>query len=180
VLGSAEAKDIETLPGFSGNRIELWRMRVHVSIVVKIHQIWPESQASLMDAMVLGEGSFLHNATRTEYQRSGTYHVLVVSGMNLSILALAIFWTLRRFRLDPALAAIATVIASFAYAFVVGVGPPVWRAAFMLATYLGSRLLYRDRNMMNAIGVAAIAVLIADPNALFGASFTFRKPSEPE
>jgi competence protein ComEC len=93
VLGSAEAKDIERLPGFSGSRIQLWRTRVHASIIAKIHQLWPASQASLMDAMVLGEESFLRNATRTEYQRSGTYHVLVVSGMNLSILAFAIFWT---------------------------------------------------------------------------------------
>jgi competence protein ComEC len=124
-----------------------------------------------MDAMVLGEESFLQNATRTEYQRSGTYHVLFVSGMNLSILAFAIFWTLRQFRVDPAVAAITTVAVSFAYAFVVGVGPPVWRAALMLATYLGARLLYRERNMMNAIGAAALGILIADPHALFGASF---------
>jgi competence protein ComEC len=171
VLGSAEAEDIERLPGFSGSRIQLWRTRVHASIIAKIHQLWPASQASLMDAMVLGEESFLRNATRTEYQRSGTYHVLVVSGMNLSILAFAIFWTLRQFRVDPAVAAIATVVVSFAYAFVVGVGPPVWRAALMLATYLGARLLYRGRNMMNAIGAAALGVLIADPRALFGASF---------
>jgi competence protein ComEC len=171
VLGSAEAKDIERLPGFSGSRIQFWRMRVHASIVAKIHQLWPASQASLMDAMVLGEETFLRNATRTEYQRSGTYHVLVVSGMNLSILAVAFFWTLRQFRVDPALAAIATVVVSFGYAFVVGVGPPVWRAALMLATYLGARLLYRERNMMNAIGAAALGVLIADPHALFGASF---------
>jgi competence protein ComEC len=171
VLGSAKATDIERLPGFSGSRIELWRTRVHSSIVAKIHQLWPASQASLMDAMVLGEESFLRNATRTEYQRSGTYHVLVVSGMNLSILAFAIFWTLRQFRLDPAVAAITTVMVSFAYAFVVGVGPPVWRAALMLATYLGARLLYRGRNMMNAIGAAALGILIADPHALFGASF---------
>ena len=171
VLGSAEAKDMERLPGFSGSRIQLWRTRVHASIVSKIHQLYPASQASLMDAMVLGEESFLRNATRTEYQRSGTYHVLVVSGMNLSILAVAIFWTLRQFRVDPALAAITTVVVSFAYAFVVGVGPPVWRAALMLATYLGARLLYRERNMMNAIGAAALGVLIADPRALFGASF---------
>ena len=171
VLGSAEAKDIARLPGFSGSRIELWRTRVHSSIVAKIHQLWPAPQAALMDAMVLGEESFLGNATRTEYQRSGTYHVLVVSGVNLSILALAIFWTLRQFRVDPALAAIATVVVSFAYAFVVGVGPPVWRAALMLATYLGARLLYRERNMMNAIGAAALGILIADPHALFGASF---------
>jgi competence protein ComEC len=171
VLGSAEATDIERLPGFSGSRIELWRTRVHASIVAKIHQLWPAPQASLMDAMVLGEESFLRNATRTEYQRSGTYHVLVVSGMNLSILAFAIFWALRQFRVDPAVAAITTVVVSFAYAFVVGVGPPVWRAALMLATYLGARLLYRERNMMNAIGAAALGVLIADPRALFGASF---------
>ncbi len=171
VLGSAEAKDVARLPGFSGSRIEFWRTRVHSSIVAKIHQMWPASQASLMDAMVLGEESFLRNATRTEYQRSGTYHVLVVSGMNLSILAVAIFWALRQLRVDPAVAAIATVVVSFAYAFVVGVGPPVWRAALMLATYLGARLLYRERNMMNAIGAAALGILIADPQALFGASF---------
>ncbi|MGB9203080.1 MAG: ComEC/Rec2 family competence protein [Terriglobales bacterium] len=171
VLGSAEAKDLERLPGVSGSRIQLWRTRVHASIIAKIHQLWPASQAELMDAMVLGEESFLRNATRTEYQRSGTYHVLVVSGMNLSILAFAIFWALRQFRVDPALAAITTVVVSFCYAFVVGVGPPVWRAALMLATYLGARLLYRGRNMMNAIGAAALGVLIADPHALFGASF---------
>jgi competence protein ComEC len=171
VLGSAKAEDIERLPGFSGSRIQLWRTRVHASIIAKIHQLWPASQAELMDAMVLGEESFLRNATRTEYQRSGTYHVLVVSGMNLSILAVAIFWTLRQFRVDPAAAAVTTVVVSFAYAFIVGVGPPVWRAALMLATYLGARLLYRERNMMNAIGAAALGVLIADPHALFGASF---------
>ncbi len=171
VLGSAEATDIERLPGFSGSRIEFWRMRVHASIIAKIHQLWPAPQAPLMDAMVLGEESFLRNATRTEYQRSGTYHVLVVSGMNLSILAFAVFWVLRQFHVDPAVAAITTVVVSFAYAFVVGVGPPVWRASLMLATYLGARLLYRERNMMNAIGAAALGVLIVDPRALFGASF---------
>lgn len=171
VLGSAQAQQIERLAGFSGSRIELWRTRVHASIVARIHQLWPAGEASLMDAMVLGEDSFLRNATRTEFQRSGTYHVLVVSGMNLSILAVAIFWTLRQFRLDPALAAITTVVVSFAYALVVGVGAPVWRAALMLAIYLGARLLYRERNMLNAIGAAALGVLIADPHSLFGASF---------
>lgn len=170
-LGSAQVAAVERLPGFSGNRIALWRARVHASIIAKIHELWAPSQATLMDAMVLGEESFLRNATRTEFQRSGTYHLLVVSGMNLSILAFAIFWTLRQFRLDPAVAALTTVVISFAYAFVVGVGPPVWRAALMLAVYLGARLLYRDRNMLNAIGAAAIGVLIADPDAVFGASF---------
>jgi len=171
VLGSAREEQVEKLPGFAGSRIELWRTRLHAGIVGKIHELWPPPQAALMDAMVLGEDAFLRNATRTEFQRSGTYHVLVVSGMNLSILAFVIFWSLRQFRLDPALAAITTVAVSFAYAFVTGVGPPVWRAALMLAIYLGARLLYRARNMLNAIGAAALGVLVVDPGALLGASF---------
>ncbi len=170
-LASAEASEVTRLPGFFGSRMERWRTGVHSSIVGKIHELWPASQASLMDAMVLGEESFLSNATRTEYQRSGTYHVLVVSGMNLSILAAAIFWVLRQFRLGPAVAGMLTVGVAFGYACVVGVGPPVWRAALMLATYLGARLVHRERNMMNAIGAAALAILILNPRALLGASF---------
>ena len=171
LLGSARAESVERLPGFSGSWVELWRTRIHASLVAKIHVLWPARQAALMDAMVLGEDAFLRAGTRVEFQRSGTYHILVVSGMNLSILAFVIFWTLRQFRLDPALAGIATVIVSFAYAFVTGVGPPVWRAALMLALFLGARLVYRERSMMNAIGAAALGVLIVDPRALLGASF---------
>jgi len=171
VLGSAHAADVEALPGAAGSRIELWRARMHASLVEKIHQLWPPQQAALMDAMALGEDAFLEGGTRTEFQRSGTYHVLVVSGMNLSILAFVIFWTLRQLRLDPALASLVTVVASFAYAFVTGVGPPVWRAAWMLTIYLGARFLYRERSMLNAVGAAALGVLIVDPSALFGASF---------
>jgi hypothetical protein len=51
-----------------------------------------------MDAMVIGEDAFINRPTRTDFQRSGTYHVLVVSGMNVSILALVTFWFLRRLR----------------------------------------------------------------------------------
>jgi competence protein ComEC len=71
VLGSAQVQQIERLPGFSGSRIELWRTRVHASIVAKIHQLWPAREASLMDAMVLGEDSFLRNATERNSSARG-------------------------------------------------------------------------------------------------------------
>ena len=51
------------------------------------------------------------------------------------------------------------------------IGPPVWRAALMFAVYLATRLLYRNRAMLNALGAAALTLLIVDPEALFGASF---------
>jgi competence protein ComEC len=121
--------------------------------------------------MVLGEDGFLGQDSRVEFQRSGTYHVLVVSGMNVAILAFVVFWILSRMRVSNIVAAAVTVALSVAYAFLTDVGSPIWRATLMLAIYLGARLLYRERSMLNAIGAAALAVMIADPKALLGASF---------
>ena len=124
-----------------------------------------------MDAMVIGEEAFINRPTRVDFQRSGTYHVLVVSGMNVSILALVTFWFLRRMRVSDLLAGVITVALMMSYAWLTALGAPVWRATLMLALYLGARLLYREKSMLNAIGAAALGLMIVNPNILFGASF---------
>jgi competence protein ComEC len=170
-LGSAKAEDVELLPGVSGGRIARWRSRLHRSVVAKVHRLWPPREAALIDAMIIGEEAFIDRDTRTDFQRSGTYHVLVVSGMNVSILAFVVFWTLRRLRLGEIPATVTTVAMCIGYAFITEVGAPVWRATLMCAVYLSTRLLYRDRAMLNAIGAAALAVLIFDPRQLMTPSF---------
>ncbi len=170
-LGSVKAEDVSMRPGFSGSRIELWRTRIHSSILAKIHALWPPPQAALLDAMVIGEDAFIDRDTRIDFQRSGTYHILVVSGMNVTILALVVFFVLRRMRLGDAPATVLTILFCVAYAFLTDVGSPVWRATLMCAIYLSTRLLYRDRDMLNALGTAALALLVFDPRQLFAASF---------
>jgi competence protein ComEC len=171
VLGSTQAAKIEVLPGFSGSRMAGWRDRIHHNIVRKIHALWTADDAALMDAAVIGESAFLTPETKTDFQRSGTYHILVVSGMNVSILAFVVFWVMRRFRLGDIMASVLTVLLCAGYAFVTDVGPPVWRAVLMLTVYLGVRLLYRERSMLNALGAAALALMVADPKVFLGASF---------
>jgi competence protein ComEC len=170
-LGSAKAEDIDVLPGFAGNRLELWRTRIHSSIIAKVHALWSPPEAALIDAMVIGEEAFIDRDTRVDFQRSGTYHILVVSGMNVTILAFVAFWTLRRLRLSDVPATLLTILFCIAYAFLTEVGAPVWRATLMCAIYLSTRLLYRDRAMVNALGAAALGLLVFDPRQLFTASF---------
>jgi competence protein ComEC len=170
-LGSAKAEDVQVLPGFAGSRVELWRTRIHSSIIAKVHALWRPPQAALIDAMVIGEEAFIDRDTRVDFQRSGTYHILVVSGMNVTILAFVAFWTLRRMRFADIPATLLTILLCVAYAFLTEVGAPVWRATLMCAIYLGTRLLYRDRAMINALGAAALGLLVFDPRQLFTASF---------
>jgi competence protein ComEC len=170
-LASAKAEEVELLPGFVGSRIERWRTRIHSSIIAQVHALWPPPQAALIDAMVIGEEAFIDRDTRVDFQRSGTYHILVVSGMNVTILAFVAFWTLRRLHLGEIPATLLTILFCVAYAFLTAVGAPAWRATLMCALYLGTRLLYRGRAMLNALGTAALALLIFDPRQLFTASF---------
>jgi competence protein ComEC len=170
-LGSTKAENVELLPGFAGSRAELWRTRIHRSILDKIHALWPVDKAALVDAMLLGEESFMGREMLTEFQRTGTYHVLVVSGLKVGILSLVTFWLLHRLRVGDVLASLVAVLLTVAYAILSDVGAPVWRATLMLALYLAARLLYRQRATLNTIGAAALVLLILDPAALFGASF---------
>jgi len=170
-LASTKAENVELLPGFVGNRIERGRTRIHRSVIAKVHELWRPREAALIDAVVIGEEAFIDRDTRIDFQRSGTYHILVVSGMNISILAFVVFWMLRRMRVADVPATLLTILFCFAYAFLTEVGAPVWRATLMCTIYLGTRLLYRDRAMVNALGAAALGLLIFDPRQLFTASF---------
>jgi competence protein ComEC len=170
-LGTGKAGQVELLPGFVGSRFERSRQQIHENIVQKIHALWSPQHAALLDAMVIGDDAFLNRDTRLDFQRSGTYHILVVSGMNLSILAFVVFWTLRRLRANEVLAGSLTVVLSAAYALLTNVGAPIWRAVLMLTIVLGARFMYRQRSMLNAIGGAALVLMLVDPAAVFGASF---------
>lgn len=170
-LGSANQASVQVLPGFSGNRSADWRNRLRRSVLAQVHALWPPPQAALMDAMVIGEDAFIDRDTRVNFQRSGTYHILVVSGMNLGILAFVVFWLLRRLRIGDLWASIATALLGFGYAYLCDWGAPIVRSALMLLFYLLTRLLYRDRAPVNAVAGAALGILILEPRALLDPSF---------
>jgi competence protein ComEC len=170
-LGSVKTVRVELLTGCFGNRAELWRTRIHRSIIEKVHSLWGPAQAGLVDAMVIGEDAFISRDLRVDFQRSGTYHVLVVSGMNVGILAFVTCWILRRLGVSDLVASLVTVLLAIAYALLTDVGAPIWRATLMLALYLGARLLYREKSMLNAIGAAGLGLLVVNPQVLFGPSF---------
>jgi competence protein ComEC len=171
LTSSAHAADVEILPGFSGSRVGLWRTRVRRSALAHIAQLWPGERGALMQAALIGGRAFFGRDIKTDFQRTGTYHILVVSGINVGILAFAVFWALRRLPFGETWATVLTILLSWGYAFVADLGAPIVRATITLNIYLITRLLFRDRAGLNALGIAALGILLANPRALFEASF---------
>jgi competence protein ComEC len=172
-LASVKSEDMEVLPGTSGSRLGFWRSRVRNSILQTIHQsgLWSREDAAIFAAMIMGDDSLLLRNVREEFQQTGVYHLLVVSGMNVALLAFALFWLARRLRLPEWPASLLTIVLSIFYAYIAGMGVPIMRAVLMLSVFLVARLLYRDRSGLNATGFAALAVLTLSPMALFEPGF---------
>jgi competence protein ComEC len=130
-----------------------------------------EDDAVMLAAMVTGDRTYLTHSLRVGFERTGSFHMLVVSGFHLAIVAGCIFWVAKKLRLPRVPATLVTIIASFAYALFTGFATPVERSLFMVTVYLLGRLVYRERNTMNTIGFAALCLLAASPRSLFDSSF---------
>ena len=171
LTGSSRASSVEVLPGFAGSRIGLWRSAARRSVLAHIMQLWPGERGALMQAMLIGGRAFFGRDIKTEFQRTGTYHILVVSGINVGILAFAVFWALRKLPFGETWATILTILLSWGYAFLADLGSPIVRATITLEIYLVTRLLFRDRAALNGLGIAALGILLVNPRTLFEASF---------
>jgi competence protein ComEC len=87
-----------------GTRLGRWRAQVRGSLLAHILRLQSDSapkwsflaisrtDAGLLAAMILGERSLLDQRVKRDFQRTGSYHLLVVSGMAVAILAFAVFW----------------------------------------------------------------------------------------
>ena len=127
--------------------------------------------AGMLNAMLFGDRAGLNKTQRLGFERTGSFHLFVVSGMHVALLAGIVFWLARRLKLRDWLSTVVTIALTFGYALLTGFGAPVQRALFMTAVFLLARLLSRERNVLNALGAAALGVLVWSPNALFEASF---------
>ncbi|MGH9601570.1 MAG: ComEC/Rec2 family competence protein [Terriglobales bacterium] len=170
-LASANAKEVEPLSGFVGSRVDAALASLRRNLQRRIQSLWNPEDAALLSAMLFGERVSIGRSQRLDFQRTGTYHILVVSGMNVGILALVVFWVMRRLRASDALTTLAALATCALYAALTDQGVSVQRATLMLVLYLGARFFYRGRALLNSTGAAALVLLLVDPAALFDAGF---------
>ncbi len=129
-----------------------------------------EDDAAMLSAMVAGDRTYLTHGLRVGFERTGSFHMLVVSGFHLAIVAGCIFWIARRLRAPRVAATLVTIAASFGYALFTGFAAPVQRSLWMVTLYLLGRLVYRERSPLNTIGFAALCLLVVSPRRLFDSS----------
>lgn len=121
-------------------------------------------------AMTLGDKSQLDTTLKETYAIAGAAHILALSGLHLMIIYafITLFTGWWRFRI---LSQVLTVLAIWAFAFLVGLSPSVVRAAFMISVYALLSLGHRERMSVNTLAFTAIVMLVINPFALYDIGF---------
>ncbi len=146
----------------------------------------PRREAGILKAMVLGQRWGVEPTDRTNFIRSGIAHLLAISGLHVGFVALASYYIIHLLLKGIMLlaiiwkgvafparrwAALATILPVTAYAAMVGDRPSAIRAAIMVVTYMGARFFCRDKNLYNALALAALIILIWKPLSILELGF---------
>jgi competence protein ComEC len=129
------------------------------------------ADAAMLTALLTGDRIWLTRSLRIGFERTGSFHLVVVSGLHLAIVAGCVFAFARRLRWNRHFATAFTIASAFGYALFTGFGLPVQRSFWMVTLYLLGRLLYRHRSPLNVIGFAVLCLAVVSPRSIFDASF---------
>lgn len=156
----------------AGPRFDRGLFALRSRLAESLEAALPEPQSGLAKAILLGIRSDMPESLEEDFNRSGTTHLLAISGQNVSILLAAVLLfgvtLLHRSRRSVYLAALALV---WGYALLAGLPPSAFRAAVMGSLYIGAMLLGRQRHGLESLLLSAVVITLFAPSALWQVSF---------
>jgi competence protein ComEC len=164
--------EITLVAAGQGSRAMELIYRLRGSMSQSLTRALPEPQCSFATAMLLGQRGLLPPEIRENFRRTGTAHVLAISGLHVAIVAGIVLsagvWAFGRQRPTYLILALAVI---WLYALLSGMRPPVIRAAIMGSLWFYADWIGRLRSAFTALAFAAAIMLAANPMLLGDVAF---------
>jgi competence protein ComEC len=165
------------------NRFDRWRGSIRLAAIQSLSQ----PALGLYLGIIIGERGYLDPELRDPFMVTGTVHLLSISGSHLGLVAFLMFILVKRTlvmllpaawllalsrRITPTrLAAVTTVVPVTAYACLAGAELATVRSLMMVLVALIAKWFGHEQHMFHALSVAAVAMLLHDPQAIYDISF---------
>ncbi len=143
--------------------LRVWPVYVAQAIKDSVQAIFPADVSALITALLTGDKTNLSDSAYTALQRSGTAHIVAVSGLHLSFFAgfLALF-----FRQRSKLGAGLTILLVLLFTAVAGFTPSVVRAAVMIIMTVLAPLLGRESDPPTTLSAALLLLVACNPYSI--------------
>lgn len=126
----------------------------------------PEN-SNLAAAILLGLRDGLDRDDIDAWRRTGTVHMLAISGLHLGILAGILMFIALRLPLPRVISLGAVALFVTFYMLATDARPPIVRATILVVIACLAQILYRRTVSINTLAAAALVLLIVNPSELF-------------
>ncbi len=176
-----DAKKIVILRENQGNIFKQRLERFRSSLKKFIMENSPSPEGEIIQAMILGDQKEIPKEVMENFNRTGTTHIIAISGFNIGIIAFLSFivikiimksspYLLLRFNIVK-VSTIVAIVPVIIYTFIAGGGISVVRATIMAITFMIAIICVKDRDLYNSLLLAALVILAISPPSLFDISF---------
>ncbi|MBN2831616.1 MAG: ComEC/Rec2 family competence protein [Candidatus Omnitrophica bacterium] len=145
------------------------------SLKDRMEMVFKECLSSLSaiinNAMILGEKKRIPAVVYDSMVKSGTVHIMVVSGFHVGVVAFISGVSLKILRIPRKIRYGGIILCLIIYCLVTGVSTPVLRATVMGIFIATGYFMQRDSDITNSFFLAALFILIINPKDLFSISF---------
>jgi len=135
-----------------------------------LNRLFPQPEAALLNGILLGYESDLPDPLSDAFKKTGTAHIIAISGFNMAILAGLVITFLNK-RLPLRFTALVAVLVLAYYTILVGGSPSVVRAAIMAMLGLGGRLVGRRQTGIVSLLFSAAVMCLFNPDLPWSVSF---------
>ena len=130
----------------------------------------PDESGALLTGLLIGDKTLIADETLESFTAIGSYHLLAVSGLHITVWAGFVYSLLNAFRLKKKLCYILSIFFILFFMALTGFNPPVVRAGIlMIFVFLGA-LSGKEADNLNSIGFAVTLMLLINPYASFSKS----------
>lgn len=127
--------------------------------------------ASLCQALILGDKSGMEDDLYDDVKASGLAHVLAVSGLHITALATAVFWLLKKLKLNQKASFLAVAAMTFAYSALCSFTPSSVRAFIMVSVFNFAAAFGLKRDNLSALAFSAVILLLVNPANIMDVGF---------
>jgi competence protein ComEC len=145
-------------------------LRVRGVVQDRMYRLWGP-RAPMVEALVLARREHLDPDLRAAFARSGTAHLLAISGFHVGVVAGLLLGLLRVAGHPPRRGAAFAAAGSWLYVLGIGAPDAALRAALILTLLAGARLRGVAAVSVGTLSTAFLLLLVADPRALGSVGF---------
>jgi len=163
---------VEVLDRGQGSKPLQWIYSLRERLSVSLARALPEPQGSLAQAILLGLRGNIPDSLYEAFSRTGTAHLLAISGLHISIIiAMLLSFGILVFGRQRSIYIWLTLALVWLYAMLAGMHPPIIRATIMGSLFLIAEFLGRQRSAIIALAFAAAVMVGIQPHVLWSVSF---------